>query len=338
MRRQQHQHTTVIHEHSNFSLPQWRCPQAQAATVQHADLLVQLAAQHAKLQQQIDDTQQLLGALQGVAAKQFAVSIDAVGQLKQRQQKLEGTQAEAALKLRKELQQALGKQKLQLDRMGVTLQAMQRANSSSSSSGGSSSNGRSSGGGSSGGGSSSSSSSNSYHQVTASAVPRDPWVTSASPPSSSTPNVNTVHSSSTTRSASASTSHTTAATSGTGRSKDNVEQAAPLGGDASNGDSMRLSGNREQTDTAASWDDTGDVPVSATRDPAATSPAPGPSTSVQQADAGPDSRDPWQARTSEPSAAGSSNADCSKSETQAAAQPGGAARRSLDWRRALSAE
>ncbi len=53
-------------------------PQVQQAAAQQAELLARLAEDQGKVRQQVEDTQQLLAAVQGVSAKQFTVLVDAI--------------------------------------------------------------------------------------------------------------------------------------------------------------------------------------------------------------------------------------------------------------------
>jgi hypothetical protein len=52
--------------------------QVQQAVAQQAEVLARLAEEQGKGRQQVEDTQQLLGALQAVQAKQFQVTVEAV--------------------------------------------------------------------------------------------------------------------------------------------------------------------------------------------------------------------------------------------------------------------
>lgn len=57
----------------------------QNATTEQAVVLTKLAGEVEALRNQLRDTQQLLLALQGLAAKQFQVTVDAIKQLRSRQ-------------------------------------------------------------------------------------------------------------------------------------------------------------------------------------------------------------------------------------------------------------
>eukprot|EP00877_Chromochloris_zofingiensis_P010741 jgi/Chrzof1/5920/Cz16g20210.t1 len=79
--------------------------QAQASSIQHADVLVRVSEQQVALQKQVDDTQQLVGALQAVSAKQFKVCVDALAQAKQQQRDLAASQSQLSSSQQQQWQQ-----------------------------------------------------------------------------------------------------------------------------------------------------------------------------------------------------------------------------------------